>query len=396
MALDRTADFRNAVDEKRKEIPESKRRRISRPKAGAQSDEHASQGKEYVAEAYTILNHITTLTRMLSNIRKPYLNVDSRSPLGTRHNARNNIDLATGTDQAWAGVRHLTNEERDQIDLQARVILSRCADRVKEMEALEKRRAELVARKTNPFTRLLPSRLTQDDSSSASSDFTAAHHASITWYLSRRLTEASQAQKEMQEERVKRQLERSRTLGSGAARDALHIGSPQLVDSESGGGGSSSSWLQGASSSFASGFAATLGAPSPNASRTTLPSPPPPDDLDSSNEDDELELSQSQILQFESENATILRSVQDTLSSVQAAEAHLLDISALQLELVSHLSRQTALTDQLYEDAVATTGTVEKGNAQLREARRRARDGRKWVLVFLVGASLSLLFLHYY
>lgn len=84
------------------------------------------------------LNHITTLTRMLSTIRKPYLNVDSRNTPLSRQGSSRNIDLA-GADQAWAGIRHLTNEERDQIDLQARVILSRCADRVKEMETLEKR-----------------------------------------------------------------------------------------------------------------------------------------------------------------------------------------------------------------------------------------------------------------
>ena len=46
--------------------------------------------------------------------------------------------------------------------------------------------------------------------------------------------------------------------------------------------------------------------------------------------------------------------------------------------------------------AQTTAATVEKGNEQLKEARRRARDGRKWILIFLVGASLSLLFLHYY
>lgn len=83
------------------------------------------------------LNHINTLTRMLANIRKPYLNVDSRNPPLSRQGSRN-IDLG-GSEQNLSGIRHLTNEERDQIDLQARVILTRCADRVKEMEALEKR-----------------------------------------------------------------------------------------------------------------------------------------------------------------------------------------------------------------------------------------------------------------
>jgi syntaxin 18 len=107
-------------------------------------------------------------------------------------------------------------------------------------------------------------------------------------------------------------------------------------------------------------------------------------------------LTASQIMQFESENASLLQSVNDTLESVQQAESRLLEISTLQMELVTHLTRQTELTDQLYEDAIATTSMVEKGNLQLRDAKRRAKESRMFILLFLIGASLSLLFLHYY
>lgn len=212
---------------------------------------------------------------------------------------------------------------------------------------------------------------------------------------------AGQIQKELQEERIKRQSERTRTLGSGAAKEAsslsmgelAFVGGPRSdVSSLSKEGGS---WLGNASSSL---IAATIGAPSPTgdlrsnpAVRLSTPLPPEEDD-----EDDEIELSASQIMQFETENANILRNVQDTLESVQQAESRLVDISALQMELVTHLTRQTELTDQLYEDAIATTVMVDKGNEQLREARRRAKDSRLFILMFLVGASLSLLFLHYY
>lgn len=72
---------------------------------------------------------------MLASVRKPYLDVNSR-PIPTSHQQR--TFTLDGPD-AWTGSRRLSNEERDQIDLQARTILSRCADRVKEMEALEKR-----------------------------------------------------------------------------------------------------------------------------------------------------------------------------------------------------------------------------------------------------------------
>jgi len=132
-ANDRTSDFREIVKEKQNSFPESKRRRIHRP----QRDGQDLLGKEYVAEAYVILNHINTLTRMLTNIRKPYLNVDSRNSLLSQQATRK-IDL-TNSENPWLDIHNLTNAERDQIDLQARVILTRCADRVKEMEALEKR-----------------------------------------------------------------------------------------------------------------------------------------------------------------------------------------------------------------------------------------------------------------
>lgn len=238
------------------------------------------------------------------------------------------------------------------------------------------------------MTRFIPTRLRQDIST-AQSEFRAAHHSSVTWYLNRRLAEASQHQKELQEERVKRQLERTRTLGSKATHEANAITEAQQILPLT----SSSNWLGEASTNF---IAATIGAPAEK--RGNLLSVPPTGLLhtQSDDEDEEIELSASQIMQFENENAILLRGVQDTLEAVQQAESRLLDISALQMELVSHLTRQTELTDQLYEDAIATTASVEKGNEQLREARRRAKDSRLFILVFLIGASMSLLFLHYY
>lgn len=45
----------------------------------------------------------------------------------------------TGIDEMWKDVKYLSNEERDQIDLQVRMILARCAQKVRDMEELEKR-----------------------------------------------------------------------------------------------------------------------------------------------------------------------------------------------------------------------------------------------------------------
>ena len=186
---------------------------------------------------------------------------------------------------------------------------------------------------------------------------------------------------------MKRQLERTRTLGSSAGYEMLRLGSKGAqpttipVKSESGG------WLGGASTIFN-----TIGHQTSHLATST----PNIETVQSDEEDEDIELTASQIMQFETENANILKSVQDTLESIQQAESRLMDISALQMELVSHLTRQTELTDQLFEDAIATSSTVEKGNVQLREAKRRAKDGRVFILLFLIGASLSLLFLHFY
>ncbi|THH10074.1 hypothetical protein EW145_g1574 [Phellinidium pouzarii] len=394
---DLTPQFREIVS--RSSLPDVKRRKTARKTHDeAERDTQALLNKEYLREAYNILSHINNLNRMLSSIRRAYLNVETSSSVYTRQPSR--AFEPDSSEKSWSSIRHLTNEERDQIDLQARIILSKCADRVKDMEALDKKRAERASSDANLLMRLLPTRLKQDPSTVASANL-SVHHSSITYYLNRRLAEVGQAQKEMQEERIKRQTERTRTLGSGATREVVNMGIEDLPLPETAplaSSNSTRSWFGDAASNIAS----SIGLPSPTIPYT---SPRPdlaisvPELLGDDLEDDEyddIELSASQIQQFESENANILQSVQDTLASVQQAESRLMDISALQMELVAHLTQQTELTDQLYEDAISTTASVEKGNVQLKEAKRRAKDGRLYILVFLIMASLSLLFLHYY
>jgi syntaxin 18 len=73
---------------------------------------------------------------MLAAVRRAYLDVHARLPPLTRQAGRA-LDT-TGVD-AWADIKYFTNAERDQIDVQARQILARCAERVHDMETLEKR-----------------------------------------------------------------------------------------------------------------------------------------------------------------------------------------------------------------------------------------------------------------
>ena len=82
------------------------------------------------------LSHIKSLSRMLSSIRGAYLDLGSNSNSYIRQPNRG-LDLDS-PERSWSSIRHLTNEERDQIDLQAKMILTKCADRLRQMEELEK------------------------------------------------------------------------------------------------------------------------------------------------------------------------------------------------------------------------------------------------------------------
>lgn len=180
----------------------------------------------------------------------------------------------------------------------------------------------------------------------------------------------------MQEDRIRRQLERAKTLGSGAAKEAATLGlgsAPRMLQSNllvpTEPVSPAHSWLPGSGpSSMASSIVSMAGPSLSSSLETTRPAPTPglgvsADDFDDDfmNSDVDIELSASQIQQFETENASILRNMQDTLAAVQLAESRLLDISALQMELIQHLTHQTEVTEQLYEDAIATTATVEAG-----------------------------------
>jgi syntaxin 18 len=115
-------------------------------------------------------------------------------------------------------------------------------------------------------------------------------------------------------------------------------------------------------------------------------------------EDDDIEqhLTAEQKMMLDMENETMMKELATTLEQVNQAEKALLEISNLQSVLSTHLAVQTQQTDRLYAEAIATTGRVQEGNLMLHQARPRASDTRKWILIFLIIASFILLFLDWY
>jgi syntaxin 18 len=105
---------------------------------------------------------------------------------------------------------------------------------------------------------------------------------------------------------------------------------------------------------------------------------------------------QEQIQQFAEENSHLLTQMSSTLTTVLSAESSILEISQLQSSLIAHLHAQSETIDRLYDDAIGTVADVEKANKELRKAKERSGEARIFLLVFLIGGSLTLLFLDWY
>lgn len=195
-----------------------------------------------------------------------------------------------------------------------------------------------------------------------------AHRQQVILYLSRKLADAGRIQQEQQELRVARQLEKQ-----NMSRTTAHM---SIVERES---------TKSANKLDPKGTVPSMFIPAPVSKAVA----------NTDYEDDEppieTVLSQEQIQQFESESSALLQEANSQLASIEKAQTSLLEISKLQSELAVHLTQQMEITDKLWEDSVLVSGRVEEGNKQLRQARDRNREGRLWLLIFLIGASFSLL-----
>jgi syntaxin 18 len=346
-----TLEFRHLVEAKAAVIP----RKQSQTKRRDKHDEASYD--LFTKEAYRIYQHIDSLKRFLVTIRPAYLNTSSRS--SRTRTSKSNAELSTnaiGGDSLFAlfsasNIQHLTDRERDEIDFQAKIIIRRCIDRIKELEESEKiRQANEAAKPASRLVHFFSSVLLP----SMTEDVLFVHRSSITWFLNQKLMQVSQIQKDQQEIRLTRELEKSENQLS----KSTYYEPPVVVDQHH---------------------------------HQALEESPVTEQNPF-----EQELSKEQIQMLEKENSAMLEDLNNTLNQVKSAEKALLEISTLQNQLTTHLAAQTIQTDKLYADAIATTDTVEKGNLQLITARERNKSSRKFLLAFLIGASFVLLFLDWY
>ncbi|CAG8666502.1 6386_t:CDS:2, partial [Funneliformis caledonium] len=345
---------------------------------------------EFLKEAYRIDSHINNLKIFLLSIRKVYLNTASQHYTPSNFSYTGSFNLSTfnsNDDQNFLSKfnpsTNLTDKERDEIDLQAKMIIQQCLDRIKKLEESEKSGLNLfnscqllylinkiknLAERQNSVMNNTWNKILSTAFSAEGHDMLPAIRSSITWYLNKRLTEVSMIQKNQQETRIMKEIEKreSTLYKSASIRPSTPLPFPTMINEEKEIPGKHDDELNG-------GTMVT-------------------------DDDDDIErhLTTEQKMMLEMENETMMKELATSLEQVNQAEKALLEISNLQSVLSNHLAVQTQQTDRLYAEAIATTDRVQEGNLMLQQARQRASDTRKWVLTFLIIASFILLFLDWY
>lgn len=84
------------------------------------------------------------------------------------------------------------------------------------------------------------------------------------------------------------------------------------------------------------------------------------------------------------------------LDAVQETETQMVEMSALNHLMSTHILQQAQQIELLYEQAVEATSNVELGNKELSQAIQRNSSSRTFLLLFLFVLTFSILFLDWY
>ncbi|KAM0756577.1 hypothetical protein T439DRAFT_376746 [Meredithblackwellia eburnea MCA 4105] len=427
-STDRTNEFREALKSKQSKLSPTTsgstptvRVKFGKAKRAATLPPGAPLEDNWSKQAEQVATNLRSFSAFLVSIRRAYLDLGSSSNPNPNSHPPRSLDTSKGL-QAWEGVKWLNDRERDEIDFGVKVALRRSVDRVRELEAAEKQRLLNESLRQKKATASALSRFLAPPVPPGPTQATllASHRSLITHYLNTLLAKVSEHQRDQQEQRVARQLERSATLGGmgggggmgmeefgrGMAEKARAGGlgkkeNGNAAGGKAGGGGGLLNLMTGGGipSSAKGKDSSTIGQvpsiykPAPRLSSPPISSSGPEDDEEEDPSSLSSVLSAAQIQQFEAEESLLLQATQTDLASLKLAESSLLEIASLQSQLAIHLSQQGEMTDKLWEEALVVTGRVEEGNEQLKKARERNRESRVWLLIFLMMASGTLLFL---
>lgn len=206
----------------------------------------------------------------------------------------------------------------------------------------------------------------------------AAVREGVLWFLARRMEAVAEVQRDMVERRVRREVERGRSV-LYLSKPSATGGTAAAAAAASGGSTSSTILLDEEEKEERrrrqqeQNHQRRQGRPSADADEAAAA------------------LSPDQLQLLASENNDLLQHYTTNLSQLRAAESSILEISSLQTQLVDALSIQSSHISQLVTDSVNTTENIGMGNKQLRRAAERRSVARMvfWASVVLCGSLVG-------
>ncbi|ANB15691.1 hypothetical protein AWJ20_3330 [Sugiyamaella lignohabitans] len=240
----------------------------------------------------------------------------------------------------------LTDNQRDEIDYETRLILQRQMGRLRALEELEKRRIE------NSHSASRVAKFLRDPKKEGIDTTIKLHRAGMFWYLNDLLKTVSDTHAAQQEIRLSRQLAKSKST--------FHTPQNPL-----------NTWDK------KENFETNISNVAHDTPEHSKPS---------------LELSPQQVQLLEQENSSLLEELEVTHDKVKQAEQSMYEIAELQTSLATHLSSQNTKIQSLMDDAFKTSSDVSAANEQLASARSRNRRASKIIIYSSVSLGLVLLF----
>ncbi|KAG4443192.1 hypothetical protein IFR05_001334 [Cadophora sp. M221] len=309
----------------------------------------------FLKEAYEINAGIVSLNRELRGIRQSYL---STAPPPRR-------SALSQKGKHWT---HLTDRQRDEIDVQTKRLLRELNARIRmlaDAEQVRQNTEDTIRRKK--FGRLGlgtlgkwaaggvgQSKTMDEELDEAKANDIKIHRESVLWYLREKLQECGQFQASMMEKRIMRQIEKNKNMISMSRMQMPELG----------------------------GFENAPMPPSTAHSSSVA-------HLETKEQYIDEDLTLEQIQMFEQENQDMLNHYESTLDQVRVAEKSLIEISELQTQLVNNLATQSANIDQLVTNSFETAENVGGGNKQLKKATER-KSTAKYVFYASCGLSFFL------
>ncbi|PNP52006.1 hypothetical protein THARTR1_07215 [Trichoderma harzianum] len=292
----------------------------------------------FLKEAYRINSHITSLHQQLQDVRQAYLSTAQPRRAQARF--------------AQNQPRILSDREREEVDANAKQMIRELNASIRSLDEAEQLRREtesaIIRKKYTKGLGALGSWASGGIASSKSAEHAAAEGQAlqlggcrdgVLWFLRQRLELCCRTQQDMMETRLRRELEKSRSM--------LPVGDlAEFVPTTH-----RFHQQQPSGDAFYSG-----------ADESSVPVTEG--------------LTAEQLQMFEEGNQNMMEHYESTLDKVRTAERSLLEISELQTLLVNNLSVQSENIELLVADSASMADNVGGGNKQLKKATQRPSTAR--------------------